>query len=348
MQVGPVAATDGGQGTETGRNGSRWPSRPGSPTRAWRNAEPTARRPATGCRGPATADGSRPLIVPTQSSCSRSRTAPASPTWCPSATGGCWSHRSPSTAGRPRSWPPTSPAPPSLASRCSSAATRTCAALEMNRDARVAGLDSALAELALITLLGLFSARRLPIWTSALVTRVAPLPRETSPTVGYRPWAALVDPADPILVLSSLMPTAPTPRSPAHQLLHVTQGRDQTSAANRNLPVLGSVQQRAVAGASGDASARSRACWLPGTSVAASRGSRCTIRLAGWSAWQSTSRHQLDGWCWLYSTPDLSSVNSTPDHCVDARPAYGSGRYGEAQERQASSAVLVLVAAYLA
>ena len=33
----------------------------------------------------------RPLIVPTPSGCSRRRTAPASPAWCPSATGGCWS-----------------------------------------------------------------------------------------------------------------------------------------------------------------------------------------------------------------------------------------------------------------
>jgi hypothetical protein len=36
------------------------------------------------------------------------------------------------------------------------------AALEVNRDARVAGLRSALAVLALIALLGLFSARRIP------------------------------------------------------------------------------------------------------------------------------------------------------------------------------------------
>jgi hypothetical protein len=38
----------------------------------------------------------------------------------------------------------------------------TTAALEVNRDARVAGLRSALAVLALIALLGLFSARRIP------------------------------------------------------------------------------------------------------------------------------------------------------------------------------------------
>jgi hypothetical protein len=38
----------------------------------------------------------------------------------------------------------------------------TSAALEVNRDASVAGLRSALAVLALIALLGLFSARRIP------------------------------------------------------------------------------------------------------------------------------------------------------------------------------------------
>jgi hypothetical protein len=38
----------------------------------------------------------------------------------------------------------------------------TTAALEVNRDARVAGLRSALAVLVLIALLGLFSARRIP------------------------------------------------------------------------------------------------------------------------------------------------------------------------------------------
>jgi len=38
----------------------------------------------------------------------------------------------------------------------------TTAALEVNSDARVAGLRSALAVLALIALLGLFSARRIP------------------------------------------------------------------------------------------------------------------------------------------------------------------------------------------
>jgi hypothetical protein len=38
----------------------------------------------------------------------------------------------------------------------------TTAALDVNRDARVAGLRSALAVLALIALLGLFSARRIP------------------------------------------------------------------------------------------------------------------------------------------------------------------------------------------
>jgi hypothetical protein len=38
----------------------------------------------------------------------------------------------------------------------------TIAALEVNRQARVAGLQSALAVLALIALLGLFSARRIP------------------------------------------------------------------------------------------------------------------------------------------------------------------------------------------
>ena len=59
----------------------------------------------------------RPATVPTRSGCSRSRTAPGSRTWCRSATGGCWSRRSPSIGARPRSWPPTSTAPPSPASQ---------------------------------------------------------------------------------------------------------------------------------------------------------------------------------------------------------------------------------------
>ena len=49
---------------------------------------------------------------PTRSSCSRLRRRRACPSWFRSATAGCWSRRSPSTAARRRSWPLISPATP--------------------------------------------------------------------------------------------------------------------------------------------------------------------------------------------------------------------------------------------
>jgi hypothetical protein len=109
-----------------GKDLRRWLSRPGSLTRAWRNAGHTARRLATGRQCPATPDGQRPKTARIRSPCSRSRTAPVSPTWSRSATGGCWSRRSPSTAAAPRSWRPTSPAPPWPACGCSCVGMRIC------------------------------------------------------------------------------------------------------------------------------------------------------------------------------------------------------------------------------
>ena len=69
-------------------------------------------RRGTGRRCLATAAGRRPATGPTRSRCWRTRMSPGSPTWSRSGTGGCWSRRSPSTGARPRSWPPTWPAPP--------------------------------------------------------------------------------------------------------------------------------------------------------------------------------------------------------------------------------------------
>ena len=49
---------------------------------------------------------------PTRSRCWRSRRRAACRSWCRSATGGCRPRRSPSSAARRRSWPPTSPPTP--------------------------------------------------------------------------------------------------------------------------------------------------------------------------------------------------------------------------------------------
>ena len=78
-----------------------------SASRASRTAERGDWRRGTGRRCPATAAGRRPPTGPTRWGCSRSRIAPGSLTWCRCGMGGCWCRRSPSTGGRPRSWPPT-------------------------------------------------------------------------------------------------------------------------------------------------------------------------------------------------------------------------------------------------
>ena len=120
-----MEANPGPRGTE---GWSRWPSRQGQRQRlrggfrirAWRTAGRGECRRATGRRRPATPAGRRPPTGPTRSGCSRSRIAPGSPTWSRCGTGGCWSRRSPSTGARPRSWPPTWPAPlsPAWTSSC--------------------------------------------------------------------------------------------------------------------------------------------------------------------------------------------------------------------------------------
>jgi hypothetical protein len=72
-----------------------------------RNGRPVGRPRVQRCRARATACSSRRPTVSTRSSCSSSRHRPASPSWCRSATAGCSSRRSRSTAGRRRSWPTT-------------------------------------------------------------------------------------------------------------------------------------------------------------------------------------------------------------------------------------------------
>ena len=58
------------------------------------------RRPARRCRGARTPSGSRTATAPTPSSCSRNRPRPGCRSWCRSATAGCSSRRSRSTAAR--------------------------------------------------------------------------------------------------------------------------------------------------------------------------------------------------------------------------------------------------------
>ena len=57
---------------------------------------------------PPSGTGRPPPTARTRSPCSRSRPRRGSRTWSRSATAGCWSRRSRSTAGRPCRWPPTS------------------------------------------------------------------------------------------------------------------------------------------------------------------------------------------------------------------------------------------------
>ena len=77
-------------------------------------------------RAPSRANGSRPPIGAIRSSCWRSRRRPGCPSWCRSATGGCWCRRSRSTAARPTRWRPIWPARRGPGWTCSSAAMRIC------------------------------------------------------------------------------------------------------------------------------------------------------------------------------------------------------------------------------
>ena len=70
-------------------------------------------------------DWSPRTTAPTPSRCCAPRTTTAWPTSCRSAGAACRPRRSPSTAARPCSWPPTSRRCRAPASRCSSAATPT-------------------------------------------------------------------------------------------------------------------------------------------------------------------------------------------------------------------------------
>ena len=77
-------------------------------------------------RDPDTANGSRPPIGLIRSTCWRSRLLPECPTWCRSATGGCWSRRSRSSAVPPTRWPPTWPPRLGPGYTCSCVVMRTC------------------------------------------------------------------------------------------------------------------------------------------------------------------------------------------------------------------------------
>ena len=90
-----------------------------------RSAQPPARRRESRFRVEATGSGSRPPTAAIPSTCSRSRRRRACPSWCRSATGGCWPRRSRSSAARRRSWRWTSRTPPSPGCRSSYAATPT-------------------------------------------------------------------------------------------------------------------------------------------------------------------------------------------------------------------------------
>ena len=90
------------------------------------SARRQARQPATACRARSTPRGSPRPIGMIRSSSWRSRPPPGCRSWCRSATGGCWCHRSRSSAGPRLTWPRTWPAAPGPASTSSSAATHTC------------------------------------------------------------------------------------------------------------------------------------------------------------------------------------------------------------------------------
>ena len=72
--------------------------------------------------------GSRPPTGVIPSRCWRSRVLPGCRSSCPSATGGCWCRRSPSSAARPIRWRPTWPAP---RTRAGGAALRRCASVQL-------------------------------------------------------------------------------------------------------------------------------------------------------------------------------------------------------------------------
>ena len=88
------------------------PGRRRYPTPPPRSERHGARRRGRWRRAPGTANGSRPPIGLIRSSCSRSRLPLGCPSWCRSATGGCWCRRSRSSAARPTRWRPTWPAAP--------------------------------------------------------------------------------------------------------------------------------------------------------------------------------------------------------------------------------------------
>ena len=85
-----------------------------------------ARRRGRWRRAPGMANGSRHPIGLIRSSSWRSRLPLGCPSWCRSATGGCWCRRSRSSAARPTRWRPTWPVRPGPGYRCSSAAMRIC------------------------------------------------------------------------------------------------------------------------------------------------------------------------------------------------------------------------------
>ena len=90
--------------------GSCWRSAPNrsSRTRARRSAGRAARRPGPRSPASSTPRSNQARTGPIPCRCSRSRPRPGSRSWCPSATGACWSPPSPSSAAPPSSWPPTS------------------------------------------------------------------------------------------------------------------------------------------------------------------------------------------------------------------------------------------------
>ena len=123
-------ATDGNRLTDPGPAHAQTREQ----ARAEARAAPDARRAGGQGQGGASGGpavrarrmGSRRAIGAIPSSCWRSRRRPASPSWCRSATGGCWCRRSRSTAARPTRWRPTWPTRPGPGWTCSSAATRIC------------------------------------------------------------------------------------------------------------------------------------------------------------------------------------------------------------------------------